>query len=598
MRVRMRMRMRTMPIPSRTPRGPAAGRSPGRLALAATRAPRAAALIGMLSWALALVLLTSPAAGAPRFAVADPVTVVNDTTAIEAPAPTDWNRYQSFIDAYWLRPLDHALALHKTRPAADINSLDEVPASTWYRPPTDLKSATARDLQRGNTVPGAALHPGDRLTVLVAHVEGPEPYVDVRDPRGGRLRIAFDDPDLPEVRTAAAVIASRLLFAAGYHVLPISIDRVRSDAFVLGDDAVRIGEFGGRDRLQEEDLEELLNRVAPDGEARVAVSALPAGTLLGGFPETGTRQGDPNDRIAHQDRRSLRGLRVIASWIGHTRLRTDRTLDIHLDDGGYVRHYLARLGAALGGRELSPHPFGTEGRESYWQMGTWMGNIFALGFGRSYPPRPTAPSFHGVGAFTADGFDPVGWRSAYAYAPFREARWEDILWGARLVASFTSDQIVGAVAAGELSDRKAAAYLAGTLIERRDRIAGAWFRRLNAADEFRLVEQGGDRWTLTFDDLGVRHGSALPEDAFYVMRFELPELGETLGEQSRGGRRLEFDLAAFMPPPWKHRNDPARYAIAHIRAYDYRGRARQGIARVHIYFAPEGGPRIVGIERT
>jgi len=246
---------------------------------------------------------------------------------------------------------------------------------------------------------------------------------------------------------------------------------------------------------------------------------------------------------------------------------------------------------------VAPHPFGTEGRESYWAMGTWLTNVPALGFGRKYAQPAAGSTIPGVGAFSSHGFDPRGWQSAYRFEPFERMEWADALWGTRLTASFTNEQIAAAVAAGQLTDPQARAYLAGTLVERRDRIVATWLTVNNAAENFRIVDEGDRRYHLACDDLGVLHGVAEPEDVFYVMRFELPELYQTLGEQSRGGRRLAFDLAPFLPAAWLHRNDPSRYGIAHIESYDYRGLPRGGTTRVHVYFPPDGAPRILGIER-
>ncbi len=546
--------------------------------------------------ALLALMLPVPARCAARFADAEPVWAVNDSTPIDAPAPRGWNRYQDFIDGYWLRPLDQALALRQGRPAADTNCLEEVPASAWFQPRNGRAPLAPQALGRGNGG-GARLDHGAAFRVRAARVDGPEPYLEIETAGGERCWLELDDPALPEVRTAAAVIAARLLHAAGYHVLPAAVDRVRPEEFLLEADAVRVGEFGGRERLTAADLQRLWSRFAEVAEIRVAVCRLPAGTLLGGFRDHGTRADDPNDRIPHEERRSLRGLRVVAAWLDHTRLRSDRTLDIHLADGRFVRHYLTGLGTALGGRAIAPHAAGLEGRESYWQMGTWLLNVLALGFGRDYASIRPALAMRGVGDLAARGFDPRDWRPAYGWAPLARAQWADALWGASLVASFTDEQIAAAVAAGELSDPQARAYLAGVLAERRDRIAATYFTTLNAAAGFRIESEGPGRWLLTCNDLSVQHGIVEPEDVFLVMRFELPELRKSLGEQSRGGRRLEFDLAPFAPAPWLHRDDPARYGIAHIRAYDYQGRRRAGTTRVHVYFPPGDAPRVLGIER-
>ncbi len=550
----------------------------------------------LLAILLCAALLPACALAAARFADAEPVWAVNDTTPIEPPAPSGWNRYQGFIDGFWLRPLDQALSLRQGRPAADVNRLEEVPASAWFHPRNGRAALDARAVGRGNgdgvQLDRAAVH-----HIRAGRVEGAEPYLEIVSEAGERYLLEFDDPALPEVRTAAAVIAARLLHAAGYNVLPTGIDDVRAEQFLLDGDAVKIGEFGGRGWLDRPSLQQLWNRFPAGGPIRVAVLRLPAGVPLGGLRDHGTRADDPNDRIPHEERRSLRGLRVLTAWLDYTRVRPDRTLDLHLAEGRFVRHYLTGLGLALGGKALAPHPFGTEGRESYWAMGTWLANVPALGFGRTYARPAPGPSIPGVGAFDSRGFDPRAWQSAYRFEPFERMEWADALWGARLASSFTNEQIEAAVAAGQLTDPQARAYLAGTLAERRDRITATWFAVLNGADNFRIVDEGAGRWHLACDDLGVLHGVAEPEDVFYVMRFELPELGQTLGEQSRGGRRLAFDLAPFAPAGWRHRNDPSRYGVAHIQAYDYRGHQREGTVRVHIQFPTDGAPRIVGIER-
>ncbi len=86
------------------------------------------------------------------------------------------------------------------------------------------------------------------------------------------------------------------------------------------------------------------------------------------------------------------------------------------------------------------------------------------------------------------------------------------------------------------------------------------------------------------------------EDVMYTMDFTLPGLGQNLGNQSRGGYRLAFELSSFVPSSWLHRKDDRRYGCASLRCYDYLGRALCGETRVHLYFGPEV-TRVIGIER-
>ncbi len=551
--------------------------------------------------ALALALLgshpTTAAAGGLRFQAKPPIWEIDDTAPIDEPQVRDWNRYHSYIDGYWLRPLDDILGLHAGHPALDINSVEGVPASSWFTPRVGHLDLSAADVGRG-AVSHPALTERDTYSVLAARIDGPEPFLLIAEDEKRQCRLILDDPAYPEMRTAATVIAGRLLHACGYNVFESFIDHIRPEQLVLAEDAEERERYGGTGDLDQKELDALIARLAPEGgRLRVAVCRLPEGTPKGGFPDRGVRGDDPNDQIPHQDRRSLRGLRVFSSWIGLTRMRTDRTLDVYLDDGRYLRHYLYRLGMSLGARVQSPHPFGTESEESYWAMGVWLGNLFQFGFGKSYQTHPPAARFPGVGEFAARGFDPVSWAPAYRYEPFARMAWGDAFWAADIVSSFTSEQIGAAVAAGKLSDPQAEAYLRGTLIERRDRLAAGWFAEINAACDFEILRPSQNRWLLSFDDRGVTAGAMLPEDTQYVMAFSLPELNELLGEQARGGHYLEFDLSHFVPPPHLHRNDPRRYGVASLRAYSYLGRLRSGACHVHLYFDPETGPRVIGIER-
>jgi hypothetical protein len=515
----------------------------------ATRLATGARVAGVIALAILaagpLSLAAAHAQSSMRFDIdAAPVWRVDDARPIAPPAPRGWNEIRAYIDDQWLWPADDLLAVRGRAPAEDVNALDEVPASSWYAPGTGPAST-------GAARPGH----GGPIEVQLARLDGDEPFLLVRDAQGQRFLLECDAPGAPRERSGAAIIAARLLRAAGYHTLPGSIDRVTRAELKVAADAKRLGEFGGEGGLSAKDLD----RFFATPECRVAAFALPAGTWLGGARERGTRPDDANDRIPHENRRSLRGLFVLCEWLDHARIDEVHTLDLFLEDGTFVRHYLAQLGSTLG--------------------------------------SATAGDMAAPAAFAAPGFDPLTWHARTPYAPFESLTPGDILWGVRRLMSITASAIDEAVAAAQYADADYAKQIAGALRDRGDRIARAWLGRVNGADAFRVTQAVPGRYALALTDAGVQCGVRQPEDVYYAMTLSLPDTGERLGLQTRGGSAPAFDLLPFMPPAWVHRLDPRRYAIAEIRSWDHLGRSLEGSARVHIYFDRDSGPRIVGIER-
>jgi hypothetical protein len=554
-----------------------------RVAGAIARLPRRAA-----PCAIALAILaTGPGAltdahaqSGMRFDFdAAPVWQVDDARPIACPAPHGWNEIRAYIDDQWLWPADDLLAVRGRAPAQDVNALEEVPMSSWYagglvgpKPAPAVSTAPPSTSAANPAV--ARLDHSSPLDVQLARLDGDEPFLLVRDAKGQSFLLECDAPGAPELRSGAAIIAARLLRAAGYHALSGSIDRITRTELRAGTTARKLGEFGGEGDLSAKDLEHFF--ATP--ECRVAAFALPAGTWLGGARERGTRPDDANDRIPHENRRSLRGLFVLCEWLDHARIDETHTLDLFLTEGKFVRHYLAQLGSTLGATAGGHAATTTRGS--------------ATGGHAAATTQSSSPA-----AFGAPGFDPLAWHTRQPYAPFESLTPGDILWGVRTLMSIPPDAIDDAVAAAQYVDAEYAKQIAGALRDRRDRIARAWLGRVNGSDAFRVAQAAPGRYALALTDAGVQSGVRQPEDVYYAMTLRLPDTGERLGLQTRGGAAPAFDLVPFVPPAWVHRLDPRRYAIAEIRSWDHLGHSLEGSARVHIYFDRESGPRIVGIER-
>ena len=118
----------------------------------------------------------------------------------------------------------------------------------------------------------------------------------------------------------------------------------------------------------------------PDGRIRaVAVSWLP-GRILGAFDMIGRRADDPNDRIPHEQRRSLRASLLLFAWLAVLDPGALNTLDSFVEESGrhFVRHYFIDFGAGLG--SATTHAKGPRRRRntSWRWAGAWRAG--ALGF--------------------------------------------------------------------------------------------------------------------------------------------------------------------------------------------------------------------------
>jgi hypothetical protein len=127
----------------------------------------------------------------------------------------------------------------------------------------------------------------------------------------------------------------------------------------------------------------------------------------------------------------------------------------------------------------------------------------ALSLGAYKRPSEYAVQFKypSIGYIEGSRFEPRRWKSNYPVPAFENATDRDAFWGAKIVASFTDDQITAAVESGRYTDPEARQFLIETLRQRRNRIADYWFRRVAPMDRFVLGPAG-----LTFDDLALRSG--------------------------------------------------------------------------------------------
>ena len=421
------------------------------------------------------------------------------------------------LDLGWTaRRVGNILNIAPPRQADDVNALDEVPNSSWYTNRHFLYPMTVEELKEG---PGFA-RPDDSgpWEIVAGKFEGGTAGFTIKDAAGAYFLLKFDSEGNNEMGSAAEVIATKALHAAGYNVPRNSVVYFDPALLVIGPKAKVPTADGGKRPMVEADMQAILDNIIPqaDGRLRCVASKFLSGALVGIFNYHGRRKDDANDRVDHEHRRELRGLRVIGSWMNDADRRAANTLDIHVEgaDGGrYVKHYLIDMGSALGSNNLMPH-MPKYGNEYVWDPRTILLSIVSLGFYRKGWEEPLPMEFPEIGYFENETFRADGWVPTYPNPAFERCTNRDGYWGAKIVMSYTDEDIAAMVSMGQYSNPAAARELTRLLGERRDMIGRHWFARVNPLDHFSV--QGG---ALGFTDLAVEGGLEKADESSY--RFQL-----------------------------------------------------------------------------
>jgi hypothetical protein len=389
--------------------------------------------------------------------------------------------------------------------AQGVSTLDEPMQGAWWEKRHYYTRMTLDQLRAG---PGSNSRPAPGVwTVVSAKNEGITPGFVILDAQRRRFFIKFDPLTNPEMATNADIVTSRLFYAMGYHVPENHIVYFDPEQLEIGENVRVTGEGGEARPMTRRDLTELFLKVpkTADGRYRATASLALPGSPIGPPRYYGTRADDPNDIVLHEHRRDQRGLHVIDAWVAHDDSRAINNLDIVVEENGrrFVRHYQLDFGSTLGSGTQKPNSPRSGAYFFSWKESARQ--LFTLGLVPQYWALAKYPDFPSIGRFEWKTFDPERWVPEYPNPAFLNRLPDDEFWGAKLVTAFTDDEIRAIVETGELSDKRAEAWLIECLIERRNKIGRVYFAKVLPLDKFE-VRDGALRW----DDVGGRLGYTAP----------------------------------------------------------------------------------------
>jgi hypothetical protein len=474
--------------------------------------------------------------------------------------------------------------------ALNVNTVDEVPDSSWFTNRIGRRDMTVADVVKGpDRIERLSL---DGWIVSGGKSTGVQPGFRMTDPAGQLYQIEVDPPSNPELASAAEIIGTAFYHAIGYSTVEVYLAELDRAAMVISERAtIRDRLNGKRRRLRKSDLDEVFDRAArtSGGRYRVLVSRFASGQPLGNFRYYGTRPDDPNDIVAHEHRRELRGARVFGAWLNHDDSRGINSLDMLETTEGrvWVKHYMFDFGSILGSGTVYAQRHRPGNEYIFEQRPGWLTLATLGGYVRpwmliDYPDVP--PS---VGRLEAKAFDPIEWKPEYPNTAFDNMRPDDAFWAARIVARFTDEMIAAVVQKATYSDPRATQYMTETLIARRDKVVAAWINQVCPAVDPVLGADGA----LTFANAAVAVRAASPAESYQLQWFRFDNAAAA--RTAVGGRETVTAPAGRAPGGLL---DSGEYVGVEVTALHPQ---RPGWTRPTAFFFRRGGPgwTLVGVER-
>jgi hypothetical protein len=565
---------------------------------------------------LALAVMAGCAHGERRFPLREPLWKDTDTRPIAvacerrptekepnhvacAPEPYVSPLIWDGLDNSVFRPIAKVFAVDPPRKAINVNALDEVPDSAWFQNRIGVHRVARADLLRGacsveEMLDGFKAAPGSWL-IDQGKPNGASPGFRIKVEGKRKFMLKTDTKEQPERPSAASAIGAAIYHAVGFNTSCEQVIFVDRRALSLQPGLKFTDNSGITRPFDEAALEGVLaHAMAKDGYVRLQASAWLPGYLLGPFRYEGTRSDDDNDVIPHEDRRDLRGARLVAAWINHFDAREQNTMDSWIASGGepdsspgYVRHYYLDTSDSFGSEWAWEAISRRLGQSYLLDWGDIGQDFVTLGI----PTRPwerveRTRGMEPFGYFGWREFDPETWKNEYPNPAFSRATEGDNAWMARILSRFDPGDVRALVDLGKFSRREHAEYLVDVLERRLLRILARYFSRLSPIADVTVT--GPDRICAT--DLARRR--RVWEDAHfhYSAEWHAAQKRVAVPVEVRG------DGAICLRLP-KTAKDSSAAVAPYMMVTIANGVSRYPL-RVHLDDeGSRGGYRLVGLER-
>ncbi len=518
-------------------------------------------------------------------------------------SPLAWDAADNTL----FRPLAKIFAVDPPDEAPNVNAFDEVPDSAWFTNRLGKQKPSREELLRGACREEDLLD-ADQATdgawvIDQGKPNGASPGFRVRV---GKKKYMFktDSKAQPERPSAASAIGAAIYHAVGFNTSCEQIVYVDRKVLKLTPGLKFTANDGVTRAFDEAALEKVFGASSQRGNLwRFQASAWLPGFLLGPFKYERTRGDDPNDVIPHEDRRDLRGARVLAAWLHHFDAREQNSMDAWIavdpkspeSSPGHVRHYYLDTSDSLGS-EWDWDGISRRMGDSYLLDWADIGTDFiTLGIiERPWERKHRTKGMEMFGYFHWDEFDPARWRNEYPNPAFARATEHDNAWMARILSRFDRQDLEELVSLGKFSDPAGSAFITEVLEQRLRKIVDRYLTVLSPISDLRTEGEG----TLCGTDLLRRRG-ARAESAFRYAA-EMYEGGKAPNGKGRSvaigpreGGVVCASLPHIAPDGGPKDDDASRYVVVRIT-----NGVAKGALHAHLYdLGPRRGFRVVGLER-